>query len=140
MGMVDEYNHSSFKARFHRVGIKLEPTPLILLEALHTIGHSSKRPSMNRNMVVVPASTTAKTTLRLPDLRAKNGLTGFAKYPGFRFLFHTLCTRDHILPIWPAIEAIGVGDIEGTVANKLSSSLKVGNGVVRALPKAMKYV
>lgn len=93
---------------------------------------------MNRNMVVVPASATAKTTLRLPDLRAKNGLTGFAKYPGVCFLFHTLCTRDQIFPIWPAIEA--VGDIEGTVANRLSSSPKVGNGVVRALPKAMKYV
>ena len=121
------------------------PTPLILLETLrnmkaqfHTIGHSSKRPSMNRNMVVVPASTTAKTTLRLPDLRAKNGLTGFAKCPWARFLFHTLRTRDQILSIWPTIEK--VGDIEGTVANKLSSSPKVGNGVVRALPKAMKYV
>ena len=91
-------------------------------------------------MVVVPASTTAKTTLRLPDLRAKNGLTGFAKCPGVCFLFHILATCDQILPIWPVIEAVGVGDIEGTVANKLSSSPKVGNGVVRALPKTMKYV
>ena len=88
---------------------------------------------MNRNMVVVPASTTAKTTLRLPDLRAKNGLTGFAKCSGVCFLFHTLCTRDHILTIWPAVGA--VEDIGGTVANKFSSSPKVGNGVILALPR-----
>ena len=105
---------------------------------IHTIGHSSKRPSTNRNMVVVPASTTAKTTLRLPDLRAKNGLTGFAKRSGVWFLFHTLCTRDHILIIWPAVGA--VEDAKGTVANKPSSSHKVGSGVIRALPKGIRYV
>ena len=93
---------------------------------------------MNRNMLVVPASTTAKTTLRLPDLRAKNGLTGFAKRSGVCFLLHTLCTRDHILTIWPVVGA--VGDIGGMVANKFSSSTKVGNGVILALPKVVRYV
>lgn len=88
-------------------------------------------------MVVVPASTIAKTTLRLPDLRARNGLTGFAECAGLRFLFHALCTRDHILARWLVVEE--VEDIDGTVANRLSSSRKVGSGVVRALPRVMKY-
>ena len=93
---------------------------------------------MNRNIVVVPASTTAKTTLLLPVLRAKNGLTGFVGRSWVRVLFHTLRNRDHILAIWLVVEGT-VGNIAGTVANKLSSSPRVGSGVVRALRKVMRY-
>ena len=86
---------------------------------------------MNRNIVVVPASTTANTTLLLPVLRAKNGLTGFVGRSWVRVLFHTLRNCDHILAIWLVVE--------GTVANNLSSSSKVGSGVVRALREVMRY-
>lgn len=109
------------------------------LDYIHTMGHSSKHPSMNRNIVVVPASITAKTMLRFPDLRARNGLTGFGGCSGTCFLFHILCRRDHILAIWLVIE-VAFEDIGGTVANKISSSSKVGSGVVLALPKDIRYV
>jgi len=87
-------------------------------------------------MEVVPASTIANTTLRLPDLRAKKGLTVFAGGLGVFLLFQTLCKRSHILSIWLIVDA--VEDIMGTVANTFSSSPKVGSGVVRALLKVRK--
>jgi hypothetical protein len=88
-------------------------------------------------MVVVPASTMAKTTLRLPDLRARNGLMRFAECSEFCFPFHTLRRRDHMLASWLVVEA-AVEDIGGTVANKLSSSPRVGSEVVRALPEVIR--
>jgi hypothetical protein len=90
-------------------------------------------------MVVVPASTTAKITLRLPDLRAKNGLTGFVGCFEVCSRIHAPRRRDHILAIWLVVEPT-IGDVKGTIENKLSSSLKVGREVVRALPKSISYV
>jgi hypothetical protein len=123
-------------------------SPLYVFETVyqmygyHIIGHSSKHPSLKRYKVVVPASTTAITTVLFPSFRKIKGFPfRGTEYRNIRLIavLSTLSkvAKRFLVPLTAAFEPSGCF-ILGKVLYKEDRSSRVGTGVVLALKITIK--